>query len=136
MLPPPFITDTYKFPVSAVNGNVLHFHRTFHSKSALLPLVAALLAATAHAETIISNPETELVQGQNTVQGIQISKYVRELKHFEKQPIRRGETRTFRFEIDPEKDLSFTDGDGNRFLEPGDYFILVKDKKVKLTLTD
>ena len=29
--------------------------------------------------------------------------------------------------IDPE-DLSFTDGDGNRFLEPGDYFILVKDK--------
>ena len=55
---------------------------------------------------------------------------------FEKQPIRRGETRTFRFEIDPEKDLSFTDGNGNRFLEPGDYFILVKDKKVKLTLTD
>ena len=65
-----------------------------------------------------------------------ISRPVRELKHFEKQPIRRGETRTFRFEIDPEKDLSFTDGDGNRFLEPGDYFILVKDKKVKLTLTD
>ena len=58
------------------------------------------------------------------------------VKHFEKQPIHRGETRTFRFEIDPEKDLSFTDGDGNRFLEPGDYFILVKDKKVKLTLTD
>ena len=65
-----------------------------------------------------------------------ISRPVRELKHFEKQPIRRGETRTFRFEIDPEKDLSFTDDDGNRFLEPGDYFILVKDKKVKLTLTD
>ena len=65
-----------------------------------------------------------------------ISRPVRELKHFEKQPIRRGETRTFRFEIDPEKDLSFTDGNGNRFLEPGDYFILVKDKKVKLTLTD
>lgn len=65
-----------------------------------------------------------------------ISRPVRELKHFEKQSIRRGETRTFRFEIDPEKDLSFTDGDGNRFLEPGDYFILVKDKKVKLTLTD
>lgn len=41
-----------------------------------------------------------------------ISRPVRELKHFEKQPIRRGETRTFRFEIDPEKDLSFTDGDG------------------------
>lgn len=65
-----------------------------------------------------------------------ISRPVRELKHFEKQPIRRGETHTFRFEIDPEKDLSFTDGDGKRFLEAGDYFILVKDKKVKLTLVD
>lgn len=58
------------------------------------------------------------------------------MKHFEKLPTAAAETRTFRFEIDPEKDLSFTDGDGNRFLEPGDYFILVKDKKVKLTLTD
>lgn len=65
-----------------------------------------------------------------------ISRPVKELKHFEKQPIRRGETRTFRFEIDPERDLSFTDGDGERFLEAGDYYILVKDKKVKLTLTD
>lgn len=65
-----------------------------------------------------------------------ISRPVKELKHFEKQPIRRGETRTFRFEIDPERDLSFTDGDGVRFLEAGDYYILVKDKKVKLTLTD
>lgn len=65
-----------------------------------------------------------------------ISRPVRELKHFEKQPIRRGETHTFRFEIDPERDLSFTDGDGKRFLEAGDYYILVKDKKVKLTLTD
>ena len=65
-----------------------------------------------------------------------ISRPVRELKHFEKQPIRRGETHTFRFEIDPEKDLSFTDSDGKRFLEAGDYFILVKDKKVKLTLVD
>lgn len=65
-----------------------------------------------------------------------ISRPVRELKHFEKQPIRRGETHMFRFEIDPERDLSFTDGDGKRFLEAGDYYILVKDKKVKLTLTD
>lgn len=65
-----------------------------------------------------------------------ISRPVRELKHFEKQPIRRGDTHTFRFEIDPERDLSFTDGDGKRFLEAGDYYILVKDKKVKLTLTD
>lgn len=65
-----------------------------------------------------------------------ISRPVRELKHFEKQPIRCGETHLFRFEIDPERDLSFTDGDGRRFLEPGDYYVIVKDRKVKLTLTE
>ena len=65
-----------------------------------------------------------------------ISRPVRELKHFEKQPIRCGETHLFRFEIDPERDLSFTDGDGRRFLETGDYYVIVKDRKVKLTLTE
>ena len=65
-----------------------------------------------------------------------ISRPVRELKHFEKQPIRCGETHLFRFEIDPERDLSFTDGDGRRFLETGDYYVIVKDRKVKLTLAE
>ena len=65
-----------------------------------------------------------------------ISRPVKELKHFEKQSIRSGEAYTFKFEIDPEKDLSYIDCNGKRFLESGDYFILVKDKKVKLTLID
>ena len=43
-----------------------------------------------------------------------------------------GETRVFRFGIDPARDLSFVDSDGNRFLEPGDYYIMVKDRKVRL----
>ena len=61
-----------------------------------------------------------------------ITRPLRELKHFEKQVIPAGETRVFRFRIDPARDLSFVDSDGNRFLEPGDYYIMVKDRKVRL----
>ena len=61
-----------------------------------------------------------------------ITRPLRELKHFEKQVIPAGETRVFRFGIDPARDLSFVDSDGNRFLEPGDYYIMVKDRKVRL----
>lgn len=60
----------------------------------------------------------------------------RELKHFEKQLLKAGETRTFRFEIDPMRDLSFVDADGHRFLETGDYYIQVKDRKVKLEIVE
>jgi beta-glucosidase len=63
-----------------------------------------------------------------------ISRPVKELKHFDKQLIPAGESRNFRFEIDPGRDLSFVNGRGERFLESGDYFITVADKKVKLTL--
>lgn len=59
-----------------------------------------------------------------------------ELKHFEKQLLKVGETRTFRFEIDPMRDLSFVDADGHRFLETGDYYIQVKDRKVKLEIVE
>lgn len=65
-----------------------------------------------------------------------ISRPVKELKHFDKQMIAKGETKTFRFDIDTERDLSFVDGNGKRFLEAGDYYIIVKDKKVKIELVD
>lgn len=63
-----------------------------------------------------------------------ITRPERELKHFEKQTLRAGETRTFRFEIDPLRDLGFVDQDGRRFLESGEYFIQVKDQKVRLVI--
>ncbi|SBW01636.1 Beta-glucosidase-related glycosidases [uncultured Dysgonomonas sp.] len=65
-----------------------------------------------------------------------ISRPVKELKHFEKQMIKKGETKVFKFDIDPLKDLGFINADGKRFLESGDYYIIVKDKKVKVTLVD
>ena len=63
-----------------------------------------------------------------------ITRPVKELKYFEKQMIRAGETKTFKFEVDLLRDLGFIDGDGKRFLESGTYYIQVKDKKVKLEL--
>ena len=63
-----------------------------------------------------------------------ITRPVRELKHFEKQMLKAGESRTFTFEIDPEKDLGFVDSEGNPFLEKGDYYIMVNDRTVKVHL--
>ena len=65
-----------------------------------------------------------------------ITRPVKELKFFEKKLIPAGDSHTFEFEIDPMRDLSFVNGEGERFLEPGDYYIIVKDQKVKITLAD
>lgn len=63
-----------------------------------------------------------------------ITRPVKELKHFEKQFIKCGEATTFRFDIDLERDFGFVDCNGRRFLEAGEYFIFVKDQKVKIEL--
>lgn len=65
-----------------------------------------------------------------------ITRPVKELKHFEKQLIKAGETKTFCFDIDLERDFGFVNRDGKRFLETGEYNILVKDQKVKIELID
>lgn len=65
-----------------------------------------------------------------------ISRPVKELKHFEKQTLAKGETGVFRFEVDLYRDFGFVDADGKRFLESGDYYIQVKDKKIKVELID
>lgn len=61
-----------------------------------------------------------------------ISRPVKELKFFEKQFVKAGETKIFRFHIDTNRDFGFVDSDGKRFLEAGDYYIIVKDQKVKV----
>jgi len=65
-----------------------------------------------------------------------ITRPVKELKHFEKQLIKAGETCVFRFEIDPVRDLNFVNANGEYFLENGEYYVIVKDKKVKFTLAN
>lgn len=65
-----------------------------------------------------------------------ISRPIKELKHFDKQALAKGESKVFRFEIDINRDFGFVDGSGNRFVEPGDFYVIVKDKKIKIELTD
>ena len=65
-----------------------------------------------------------------------ITRPVKELKHFEKQFIKAGETKTFRFDIDLERDFGFVNEDGKRFLEAGEYHILVQGETVKIELID
>lgn len=78
--------------------------------------------------------------GKETVQwyvsdpSCSITRHVKELRHFEKRMIAAGDEAVFTFEIDPMRDLSFVNHDGERFLEPGDYYIMVKDRKYKITL--
>ena len=65
-----------------------------------------------------------------------ITRPVKELKHFEKQLIKAGETKTFRFDIDLERDFGFVNEDGKRFLEAGEYHILELGQTVKIELID
>ena len=52
-----------------------------------------------------------------------ITRPLRELKHFEPAAIAAGASRVFRFEINPARDLSFPDADGQRILEPGEILL-------------
>lgn len=63
-----------------------------------------------------------------------ISRPMKELKYFEKKEINAGDKTTFKFEIDPMRDLSYTDGTGKRFVEAGDFYIHVGNQKVKFEL--
>lgn len=65
-----------------------------------------------------------------------ITRPVKELKHFEKRMIKKGETIIFRFDIEPDRDFSFIDDNGNKFIEAGEFNVIVKDQKVELSLTE
>ena len=65
-----------------------------------------------------------------------LSRPVKELKHFEKKLIKAGEEAVYRFTVNPQRDLSYRDAEGNLVLEAGDYYLQVKDKRVKFTLID
>jgi len=65
-----------------------------------------------------------------------ISRPLKELKHFEKRLLKAGETIVYRFEVEPEQHFSYVDHEGTRFTEVGDYYIIVKDKKIKIEITD
>lgn len=65
-----------------------------------------------------------------------ISRPVKELKYFEKQFLKAGETKIFRFEVNLEKDLGYVNANGERILENGDYSIMVKDQSLNIELKE
>lgn len=65
-----------------------------------------------------------------------ISRPMKELKYFEKETLKAGEKRTFKFEIDPMRDLSFPDPNGFRHLESGDFYLTIDKQKIKFELAD
>ncbi|RYF20597.1 MAG: beta-glucosidase [Flavobacteriales bacterium] len=65
-----------------------------------------------------------------------ITRPTKELKYFEKKDFKVGEKKLFLFEIDPMRDLSFPDANGNRHLENGDFYVQINEQKVKFELID
>lgn len=63
-----------------------------------------------------------------------ISRPRKELRFFEKKEIKKGEKSTFKFEIDPLRDLSYNNSEGNKILEEGVFYIIVNDKKIEIEL--
>lgn len=65
-----------------------------------------------------------------------ISRPMKELKYFEKKEIVQGTKIIYKFEINPLRDLSYTDANGKRFLESGIYYVIVNGQKVKFEIAE
>lgn len=63
-----------------------------------------------------------------------VTRPVKELRHFEKHELQPGESYTFKFEINPLRDLSTFDADGNRYLQSGEYDIAIGDKITQIEI--
>ena len=61
-----------------------------------------------------------------------ITRPIKELKYFEKKLIKAGENVTFRFEINPLRDLGFVNREGKKYLDKGEYRIMVGDQSVTI----
>ena len=89
---------------------------------------------TLKAEITVKN--TSLRDGLETVHWYicdpysHITRPVKELKFFEKKLIKAGEEVLYTFEIDPMRDFGFVDRTGRRYLDKGEYHIIVGDQKV------
>lgn len=92
------------------------------------------LTATVSVKNIGEVPGLETVMWYISDPYCSITRPVKELKHFEKRTINPGETEVFTFEIDPGRDLGFVDAKGSRFLEPGEYRVIVNGKSATLNL--
>ena len=57
---------------------------------------------------------------------------IEDKEFFEKKLIKAGESIVYRFEINPLRDLGFINKNGDRYLDKGEYRIMVGDQKVSV----
>jgi len=107
-----------------------------------LKLSAVKIKKTGKLTVEVEVSNTGTVAGSETVlwyindPACSISRPMKELKYFEKKELAAGAKTTYKFEIDPMRDLSYTNADGKRLLEAGDYFVMVNKQKVKFEVTE
>ncbi|MBI5425407.1 MAG: glycoside hydrolase family 3 C-terminal domain-containing protein [Opitutae bacterium] len=63
-----------------------------------------------------------------------VTRPLRDLKHFESAELAPGESRVFRWEIEPRRDFAFPDAAGRSVLEPGEIQVFVGDRAAALTV--
>ena len=92
-------------------------------------------------ETITAEISVKNVSGKDGIEVVHwyvcdpyshLTRPVKELKFFEKKMIGAGQEEVFRFEIDPLRDLGFVDRTGRRYLDKGEYRIIVGEQKVAI----
>jgi beta-glucosidase len=64
-----------------------------------------------------------------------ITRPLKELKHFEQAMIPPGESRVFRFVIEPMRDLAFPDSEGRQILEAGEILLHAGPMSARFTLS-
>jgi beta-glucosidase len=64
-----------------------------------------------------------------------ITRPLKQLKHFEKAALAPRESRVFRFEIQPQRDLTFPDAEGRLVLEAGEILLLVGSETQRFHVT-
>jgi beta-glucosidase len=94
------------------------------------------LIAEIEVENIGESSGSETVLWYISDPACSISRPMKELKFFEKKEINPAKTIAYRFEIDPMRDLSYTDSNGKRFVEAGDFFVMVNNQRVKFEVVD
>jgi beta-glucosidase len=60
----------------------------------------------------------------------------KELRFFEKRLVRKGDTEKFTFNVDVNRDLGFVGDRGDLLLEPGEVYIQVGDKSIRLNVVE
>ena len=113
-------------------------YTSFEYSAPTLSLTKAQKGQKIIAEVIVSNKGKyagkETVLWYVTDPVCSISRPMKELRYFEKQELKPGESKVFRFEIEPLRDLGYINSRGERFVETGEYYIHVGNHKLKIEI--